>query len=166
MTFVRYSRWDGTQQLFGLDADELMEALSDDLIDDGDLWSALQRMLRRGAENQQGDRMKGLQDLINQLRDRRREQLDRYNMSSVLDDLRQKLDEVLKTERDAIDRRVQEGREKIESGEAPEQAAFQKALERMADQKRQQLDGMPKDMAGQIQELQDYRSEERRVGKE
>ena len=156
MTFVRYSRWDGSQQLFGLDADELMDALSDDLIDDGDLWSALQRMLRRGAENQQGDRMKGLQDLINQLRDRRREQLDRYNMSSVLDDLRQKLDEVLKTERDAIDRRVQEGREKVESGEAPDQAAFQKMLEKMADQKRQQLDELPKDMAGQIKELQDY----------
>ncbi len=156
MTFVRYSRWDGSQQLFGLDADELMEALSDDLIDDGDLWRALQRMLRRGAENEQGDRMKGLQDLIEQLRNRRREQLDRYNMSSVLDDLRQKLDEVLKTEREGIDRRVQEGREKIESGEAPEQAAFQKALERMADQKREQLDQLPKDMAGQIKELQDY----------
>ena len=156
MTFVRYSRWDGSQQLFGLDADELMEALSDDLIDDGDLWRALQRMLRRGAENEQGDRMKGLQDLMEQLRNRRREQLDRYNMSSVIDDLRKKLDEVLETEREGIDRRVQEGREKVESGEAPEQAAFQRALERMADQKRQQLDGLPKDMAGQIKDLQDY----------
>ncbi len=72
MSFIRYSRWDGSQQLFGLDADELMEAMSDDLIDDGDLWQALQRMLKRGAENEQGDRMKGLQDLMEQLRNRRR----------------------------------------------------------------------------------------------
>ena len=48
--FTRYSRWDGSQELFGLDADELMESMSDDLLDDGDLWRALQRMLRRGAE--------------------------------------------------------------------------------------------------------------------
>ena len=156
MSFIRYSRWDGSQSIFGLDADELMEAMSDDLMDDGDLWNALRRMLRRGAENEQGDRMKGLQDLMEQLRERRREQLDRYNMSSVLDDLRQKLDEVLKTERDSIDRRVQEGREKIESGDAPEQAPFQKQLEKMADQKRQKLDELPKDMGGQIKELQDY----------
>ena len=32
-----YGRWDGTQQLFPFDADELMEALSDELIADGDL---------------------------------------------------------------------------------------------------------------------------------
>ena len=69
--FTRYSRWDGSQEPFGLDADELMEAMSDDLLDDGDLWRALQRMLRRGAENQQGDRMQGLRDLMEQLRNRR-----------------------------------------------------------------------------------------------
>jgi uncharacterized protein with von Willebrand factor type A (vWA) domain len=154
--FIRYSRWDGSQQLPALDADELMEALSDDLMDDGDLWKALQRMFRWGAQNQDGNRMPGLQDLLEQLRNRRQQQLDRYDMSSVLKDIQEKLDNVLKTEREGIDRRVQQGKEKIESGEAPEQAAFQKALERMADQKRQQLDGLPKDMAGTIKELSDY----------
>jgi uncharacterized protein with von Willebrand factor type A (vWA) domain len=154
--FIRYSRWDGSQQLPALDADELMEALSDDLMDGGDLWKALQRMFRWGAQNQDGNRMPGLQDLLEQLRNRRQQQLDRYDMSSVLKDIQEKLDNVLKTEREGIDRRVQQGKEKIESGEAPEQAAFQKALERMADQKRQQLDGLPKDMAGTIKELSDY----------
>jgi uncharacterized protein with von Willebrand factor type A (vWA) domain len=156
MTYIRYSRWDGTQQPFGLDADELLDAMSDELLDDGDIWSALQRMLRRGAQNEQGDRMRGLQDLIDQLRNRRREQLDRHNLSSVLDDLRQKLDEVVKTEREAIDRRVQEGREKVKAEDGADQAPLQKMLERMADQKRRQLDDLPSDMAGQIKELQDY----------
>jgi uncharacterized protein with von Willebrand factor type A (vWA) domain len=154
--FIRYSRWDGSQQLPALDADELMEALSDDLMDDGDLWKALQRMFRFGAQNQEGNRMPGLQDLLEQLRNRRQQQLDRYDMSSILKDIQEKLDNVLKSEREGIDRRVQQGKEKIESGEAPEQAAFQKALERMADQKRQQLDELPKDMAGAIKELSDY----------
>src|SRR5687768_18486766 len=113
--FTRYSRWDGSQEPFGLDADELMESLSDDLMDDGDLWRALQKMLRRGAENQHGDRMQGLRDLMEQLRNRRQENLDRYDMSGVLDDLKDRLENVLKTEREGIDRRVQEGRERVAS---------------------------------------------------
>jgi uncharacterized protein with von Willebrand factor type A (vWA) domain len=176
--FTRYSRWDGSQEPFGLDADELMEAMSDDLLDNGDLWRALQRMFRRGAENEQGDRMQGLRDLMEQLRNRRRENLDRYDMSSVLDDLRERLENVLKTEREGIERRIQEGREKVaasqqqqqpgeqqpgqqesgqEQGGSPdEQAGFQKMLERMAQQKRQQLDQLPDDMPGQIRGLQEY----------
>ncbi|MBA2449304.1 MAG: VWA domain-containing protein [Chloroflexi bacterium] len=153
---IRYSRWDGTQQVAPLDADELMESLSEDLMDDGDLWKALRRMFRGGAENQQGDRMPGLQDLIEQLRRQRQEQLERYNMSSVLQDIQERLEQIVKAEREGIERRVQDGREKIASGEAPEQAAFQKALEKMADQKRGQLDRLPKEPAGQIKELSDY----------
>lgn len=119
--FTRYSRWDGTQEPFGLDADELMEAMSDDLLDDGDLWRALQKMMRRGAENQQGDRMQGLRDLMEQLKQRRRENLDRYDMSSVLDDLKQRLENVLKTEREGIEKRVQEGREKVNQARQQQQ---------------------------------------------
>ncbi len=156
MTNIRYSRWDGSQQLFGLDADELMEALSEDLLDDGDVMKALQRMMRWGAENPDGQRMPGLQELINQLRNQRQQQLERYDMSGVLKDLEERLEQVVRAEREGIERRVEEGRQKIESGEAPEQAAFQKALERMADQKRQQLDKLPPQPAGQIQELSDY----------
>ena len=44
----RYSRWDGSQQLADLDADDLLAAMSDDLMSDGDLWNALRRMFQRG----------------------------------------------------------------------------------------------------------------------
>jgi len=153
---IRYSRWDGTQQLFPLDADELMEAMSDDLMDDGDLWRALQRMFRWGAENQQGDRMPGLHDLVEQLRTRRQERLDRYDMSSILKEIQERLDKIVQTEREGIDRRDEEGRQKVDSVEAADQAAFQKTLEKMAEQKRQQLDQLPKDLGGAIRELSEY----------
>jgi len=154
---TRYSQWDGSQEPFGLDADELMDAMSDDLLENGDLWRALQKMFRRGAENQDGERMKGLRDLMEQLRQQRRENLDRYDMSSVLDDLKEKLENVLKTEREGIEKRVQEGRDKVANSDTPdEQAGFQKMLERMAEQKRQQLDQLPGDMPGQIRGLSDY----------
>ncbi|MFN8524943.1 MAG: VWA domain-containing protein [Chloroflexota bacterium] len=151
-----YSRWDGSQQPPALDADEVLEAMSDDLLEDGDVWRALQRMFRRGAETPDGEKMPGLRDMLEQLRRQREQQLDRYNLSTVLDDIKKRLEEIQRTERVGIDRRVQDGREKLESGEAPEQAAFQKALERMADQKRDQLSKLPKDPAGQIKALGDY----------
>ena len=38
-----YSKWDGTQQISELDANSLMEALGDELIENGDPNSALRR---------------------------------------------------------------------------------------------------------------------------
>ena len=40
----RYSRWDGTQAVPDLDADELLSAMSDDLLAEGDLMNALRRL--------------------------------------------------------------------------------------------------------------------------
>ncbi len=59
-----YGRWDGTQQLFPFDADDLMASLSDELIADGDLMRALQRMMRQGDQGKLDDRMPGLQQLM------------------------------------------------------------------------------------------------------
>ena len=44
----RYSAWDGTQQPFPLDADTVLESISDDLMSHGDLNGALQRLYRWG----------------------------------------------------------------------------------------------------------------------
>ncbi len=60
----RYSRWDGTQRLDDLDAGDVLDALSDDLMNYGDLNAALQRLLRWGAPN-----MPGLEQLLKQLRE-------------------------------------------------------------------------------------------------
>ncbi len=97
---THYSRWDGSQELPSFDADDILEAMSDDLMSDGDLQRALQRLLRWGAENRDGDRMPGLRDLLERLRQQRREQLDRYNVSDIMKDLQEKLEDVLETEAD------------------------------------------------------------------
>ena len=46
---IRYSNWDGTQNINLFDADDLLEAISDDVIKDGDLRRALEATLRRLA---------------------------------------------------------------------------------------------------------------------
>ena len=73
----RYSRWDGSQDVPDPDADDLLEAMSDDIMSDGDVWSALRRLFQQGAQTQRGPRMPGLQDLVNQLRKRRQQELQR-----------------------------------------------------------------------------------------
>ena len=69
----RYSRWDGTQAVPDLDADQLLSAMSDDLLADGDLWNALRRLFQRGARDPQGGRMPGLQDLLKRLQQERKQ---------------------------------------------------------------------------------------------
>ena len=104
----RYSEWDGTQEIPPLDADEVLEALTDDLMNFGDLQHAMRNLLQRGMRGQMGNRLQGLRDLLQQLRQQRRNTLDKYNLSSVMDDIKQRLDEILDMERNTIDRRLDE----------------------------------------------------------
>jgi uncharacterized protein with von Willebrand factor type A (vWA) domain len=106
MVAFRYSEWDGTQEIPALEADELLEALSDDLMNFGDLQHAMRNLLQRGMRDQNGNRLQGLRDLLQQLRQQRRNQLDKYNLSSLMDDIKKRLDEVLEMERGTIDKRM------------------------------------------------------------
>ncbi len=91
----RYSEWDGSQQVFSPDADDILSALSEDLMEFGDLEQAMRYLTQRGMKNAEGGYIRGLRDLLKQLRDQRREQLDRFDMRSVLDDIWRQLEEIL-----------------------------------------------------------------------
>src|SRR5918912_609037 len=143
----RYSLWDGTQHVLDVDAESLLEAMSDDLLEEGDLWRALQRLFRQGAHNREGQRLPGLQDLLQQLRQRRQQQLQRSNLNDTLKDIREKLQQIQQTERQGIDNKVTDGRERAQKGEIPEQ--LQKTMERMAQEHRDQLDQLPPVVPGQ-----------------
>ena len=45
---ARYSAWDGSQQVADLEADEILDALADDVMAEGDLAEALRRLMERG----------------------------------------------------------------------------------------------------------------------
>ncbi len=107
-TRFRYTQWDGTQDIPALDADEVLQSLSDDLLSFGDLQQALRNMMQRGIRTPDGDRTDGLRDLLQQLRQQRRQQLERFDLSSVFDDIQQQLDEILDMERDTLDDRLDE----------------------------------------------------------
>ena len=94
---ARYSRWDGSQQVADLDADEILAALADDVMEEGDLAEALRRLMERGwrtGDPTRGD-LAGLRDLMDRLERRREELLERYQLRDVLSDIRRELDEIV-----------------------------------------------------------------------
>ncbi|HEX6122579.1 MAG TPA: VWA domain-containing protein [Ktedonobacterales bacterium] len=102
----RYSRWDGTQSLEDLDAEGVLDALSDDYLSHGDLRRALKRLMDQGYQGRDGQWRMGLQDLMDRLRQRQQERLQRYNLSGVMDDIKQKLEQIKQLEREGIQRRL------------------------------------------------------------
>jgi uncharacterized protein with von Willebrand factor type A (vWA) domain len=102
-----YSRWDGTQRIDGLDADDILKALSDDYLENGNLQQALKRLMQEGVSGEDGQRAMGLREMMERMKNMRSEQLNRYNMASgVMDDLREKLEEIKQLEREGIQERL------------------------------------------------------------
>ena len=157
MTTFRYSRWDGSQQVFELDEDSLLEALSDDILAHGDLDRALRSLFQRGI---QGDerRLEGLRDLVERLKKERRQRLERHNLDSLMDEIKERLQEVVDTERVGISRRLEEARQQLL--DTPEDAEVlqrsMRVLENRAQRSEDTLDRLPGSPAGAIKELGDY----------
>src|SRR5215207_4586777 len=107
----RYSRWDGTQQIGPLSADDLMRAMSEDLMQDGDVNRPMQRLFRWGFQRPDGQDVPGLQGLMQRLRDRRQEQLERYDLQSMLSDIADRIEQIVATERQGIAKRLDEAQQ-------------------------------------------------------
>ena len=164
-TRFRYSIWDGTQTTSDIDAEDLLDSLSDDLLNFGDLQHAMRNLMQRGARDLNGEQGQGLRDLLQQLRQQRREQLDRFDLSSIFDDLQEKLDEILSLELDETGSESQEpgqegSKDQPQNAEGNEnssdQQEFSELLKTITERKKEQLSDLPEDTAGQIQGLQNY----------
>jgi len=144
-----YSRWDGTQTGFSLDATDVMAEITDDLLYHGDLASSLRRMMHSGFDDANGDRVQGLRQILEELRRQRQQRLESHDLGGVYDDIARRLDEVVDTERSAID-----GHE-AQAGAGGDERSRELA-ERSNWERRTQLDLLPDDLAGRVRSLQDY----------
>jgi uncharacterized protein with von Willebrand factor type A (vWA) domain len=138
-----------------------MEELGRNMMSYGDLSYALRSMQRGGLRDSQGRRLPSVQDLLQRLRQRRQSQLDRYNLGSMMKEIREKLDNILKTERQGIERRREEARQKARQtdvGPVSQEMRDKllKTMEDMASQHLKKLDELPADTGGQIKELSEY----------
>jgi uncharacterized protein with von Willebrand factor type A (vWA) domain len=146
---VQYSRWDGTQTGFELDAYDVFGEITDDLLYHGDLNAALRRMLQSGFQDRNGEDLMGLREMLEQLRRKRRDQLEQYNLGGVYDDIAQELRDVVDQERQALDELVDEARQ---AGDARRQ----ELTDQVAAERNLQLDMLSPDLAGQVRDLQQY----------
>ena len=136
-----YSSWDGTQSVPDLDADALLQAMGDELIEHGDPNAALRRILHDGLEVD-GERLQGLREMLERLRQQRQEMLEQHDLGGVYDEIRDALGEVMETERGSLD-----GLEEVGDDVVAESTR----------RRREQLDLIGhENLAGQVSGLTDY----------
>ncbi len=103
MKSLVYSRWDARQREFRLDAERALDAISSLLMEGLDAREALEWMRRHGFEMAGMDmRVMGVDELISELRDAAQQLYDRYRMDTALDEIRERLDEILDREQQAL----------------------------------------------------------------
>ena len=153
---ARYARWDGTQSIPALDADEIMDALADDVMAEGDLSEALRRLMERGWRTGDPTRpdLAGLNDLRERLRHQREEVQERFQLRDVLADVRQELEEIVAEERAGIERRLDTAA--APSDDAAVDPSLRAMLRDAAARRLDQLEALPRDVGGQIRGLEAY----------
>jgi uncharacterized protein with von Willebrand factor type A (vWA) domain len=97
---VRYGfRRFGDDDDFGdLDADELLRLLADDFMENGDLDAAMDRLLREGFSDADGNRIEGLRELLDRARDKRRELEQQADPDGEMQRYRDWLEDIEETE--------------------------------------------------------------------
>lgn len=147
-----YSRWDGSQRGFDLNADLLFDQLTDELLYHGDVNAALRRMMQEGMSGPDGERMQGLRELLDKLREERQSRLDQHDLGGVYDEISRQLDDIVDEERHAIENAKRAA--EISGDERRAQTARDSA-----DERNMRLDLMPDDLAGKVRELSSYQFE-------
>ncbi len=144
-----YRRWDGTQDSSVDDTDAVLSQLTDDLLANGDLHEALQRMLNRGWQTPDGEQVQGLRDLLDQLRLEREEQLERGDLGGAYREVAAELQQVLAEERTGIEQLQADA-------QASGDQRRREVTDEVAVERRMQLDLLPSDLAGTVRGLQQY----------
>ena len=144
-----YSRWDGTQSGFSMEADEVLGELTDDLLFHGDINAALRRMMREGMRDADGNRIEGLREMMDKIRQRKKEIEESGDLGGVYSEIADALRDIIDEERHAVENSVRDAESSGDERRA--QNARDAAMERQF-----RLDMMPDDLAGLVRELQSY----------
>ena len=134
-----------------LDPEDILAALTDHLLETGDLSDALERLLRGGFETPDGERIDGLREMLEQTRERREELLSRGDPDGELARLTASASTRSRTLERAGHRRAERRGSSLRRRAAPP-GGHQRRGGRT-------LDGlylMPNDIAGKVRSMQAY----------
>ena len=157
----RFSRWDGTQLLSEAADEALLNEFMEDVLARGDIDSSLRSILRRGAHPRDSDvDVQGMDDMLRKLRAQRQEVLRKHDLGSLLDDLRNRLAEVIQTERQGIEQRVAAANDAVSNPpEGLDTETASRLAERvrdMAQRNEATLNALPDNLGDAVRELNDY----------
>ncbi len=156
----RYSRWDGSQKGFQLDAFDVLNELTDDLMYHGDPMAALRRLMQEGFDDRNGERIEGLREILEKLRQERRERLENHDLGGVYDEINSELTDLMNQERQSLDDRHALADMELGDPDIPDDARrAAEAAKETTTNKQMQLDMMPDDLAGKVRGLQSYEFE-------
>ena len=151
-TRFTYSRWDGTQKGFEVDADSLLESVTDDLLYHGDVNSALRRIMQQGMTDRNGERIAGLREMLDKVRKQREDILERSDLGGVYSEIAEALDDIVDEERHQLDRNVADAQASGDERRAENARSS-------ATEKHMELEMLPPDLAGKVKGLQNYNFE-------
>jgi len=102
---VRYGfrRFGDDDDFAELDVDELLRLLGDDFMESGDLDDAMDRLLRDGFDDAEGNRIEGLRDLLERARAKRRELEQQADPDGEMQRYRDWLELIEQTEGEELD---------------------------------------------------------------
>ncbi len=132
-----------------MDADELMAEMTDDLMYHGDVNAALRRLMREGMTDKDGNRIEGIREMMEKIRQRRKEIEESGDLGGVYAEIAEALKDIIDEERHAVENAVREA--EASGDERRADTARDAAMERNF-----RLDMMPDDLAGMVRELQNY----------
>ncbi|MGH9297427.1 MAG: hypothetical protein ACRDZP_05565 [Acidimicrobiales bacterium] len=78
-----YSRWDGSEAGFDLDADAILSEINDDLLYHGDVNAALRRLMQQGFRDREGRDVAGLREMLERVREQRRLEREQFDLGGV-----------------------------------------------------------------------------------
>jgi uncharacterized protein with von Willebrand factor type A (vWA) domain len=148
---VRYGfrRFGDDDDFDDLDVDELLAHLADDFMDSGDLDEAMDRLLREGYTNEEGDRVEGLRELLERTRKKRRELEQQADPDGEMQRYRDWLEDIEAMESRELD-------ELLADAEASGDERRQQVTRDLVDQKNLQRDLMSDRLAERLGEYQNY----------
>lgn len=155
-----YIQWDGTDDV-PIDSNSVLDAISEDLMRDGNVDLALQKAFRWGMPQQDGTYSQGLRDLMERLKQQREELLEQFNFDSVLGDVPRRLSDIIDTEQRTVNSRIDAA-----SGPPDESGDDRERLREFLDKKRDLLERLPPDAPGRIASLKPYDFVDRQAGEE
>ncbi len=148
---VRYGfrRFSDGDDFDDLDIDEMLRLLGDDLMETGDLEEAMDRLLREGFSDADGNRVEGLRDLLDRTRAKRRELEQQADPDGEMQRYRDWLEDIEGIEDNELE-------ELLSEAEASDDERRKEVTRDLVEQRRMQHDLMSDKLGERLASYQNY----------